>query len=86
MSGAACAEGVPLSDVACPGNLAVGADQDGPVSINGKTMQSSAEDDRHFQARTPQASLSISVEDNESVTVKYSARHSPHLVGEAIDD
>ncbi|MCU7646026.1 hypothetical protein [Pseudomonas piscis] len=86
VAGAACAEGVPLFNVACPGNLAVSADQGGPVYINGKAVQSIAVDDRHFQARIQEATLSISVEDDESVTVKYSGKHGTNLVCEAVDD
>ncbi|WP_025128052.1 hypothetical protein [Pseudomonas sp. PH1b] len=85
-AGAAHAEGIPLFNVSCPGNLAVSADQGGPVYINGKEIKHSAVDDRHFQVKAPQISLLISVEDDESVTVKYTDAHGASGLCEAVDD
>ncbi len=85
-AGAAQAEGIPLFNVACPGNLAVSADQGGPVYLNGKAVESHAVDERHFQVTTPQASLSISVEDDDSVSVKYTDKHGASSLCEAVDD
>ncbi|MGC5700865.1 hypothetical protein J4P02_11765 [Pseudomonas sp. NFXW11] len=85
-TGVAHAGDIPLFNVSCPGNLAVSADQGGPVYINGKVVASSAVDDRHFQVKTAEVSLSISVEDDDSVTVKYSDKHGASGLCEAVDD
>lgn len=86
LAGWAHAEGIPLFNVSCPGNLAVSADQGGPVYINGKQVKSSAVDDRHFQVKTADTSLSISVEEDDSVTVKYTDKHGASGLCEAVDD
>ncbi|KAF0864542.1 hypothetical protein [Pseudomonas sp. LD120] len=85
-AGAAQAEDLPLFNVSCPGNLAVSSDQGGPVYINGEAVASSAVDDRHFQVKTAQINLFISLEDDDSVTVQYSDQHGASGVCEAIDD
>ena len=85
-AGAAHAEGIPLFNVSCPGNLAVSADQGGPIYINGKAVKNSAVDDRHFQVKTAEINLAISVEDDDSVTVKYTDKHGASGLCEAVDD
>ncbi|WP_267269876.1 hypothetical protein [Pseudomonas protegens] len=85
-TGGAHAEAVPLFNVSCPGNLAVSADQGGPIYINGKVIKSRAVDDRHFQVKTPETNLTISVEDDDSVSVKYSDKHGASGLCEAVDD
>ncbi|QIH08740.1 MULTISPECIES: hypothetical protein [unclassified Pseudomonas] len=86
ITGTAQAEGIPLFNVACPGNLAVSADQGGPVYINGKEVKSTAVDDRHFQVKAGEANLPISVEADDSVTVNYTDKHGASHLCEAVDD
>lgn len=60
---------MPAFDVDCPGKIPVHADQDGPVLINGKEAESKAIDNHHFEAKGQGLTLSIVLDDEDTVTV-----------------
>lgn len=86
MAGTAHAEGIPLFNVDCPGNIAVNADPGGPVYINGKKVKTTTLGDRSFEAKGSDITISISVGDDDSVTVSYTDKHGASGVCESVDD
>lgn len=86
MAGAVHAEGIPLFNVDCPGNTPVSADQGGPVFINGKEAKTRTINDRYFEAKGSDITLSISVADDDSVTVSYTGKHGVNGICTSVDD
>ncbi|MVV50813.1 hypothetical protein EJA72_21605 [Pseudomonas sp. PB120] len=68
--------GMPAFDVDCPGKVAVHADPDGPVLIDSKEAESKIIDERHFEANGKGIKLSITVNDDDSVTVSATGKAS----------
>lgn len=86
VAGGAHAEGIPQLNVDCPGNLAVSAEQGGPVLINGKEAKTKTINERFFEAKAADTTLSISVADDDSVTVTYTGKHGANGVCTSVDD
>jgi len=86
LSGAAHAEGIPLFNVDCPGNIPVSADQGGPVYINGKEAKTKTVNERLFEAKSADITVSINVEDDDSVTVTYTGKQGASGLCESVDD
>ncbi|HCS42498.1 MAG TPA: hypothetical protein DIW52_06665 [Pseudomonas sp.] len=77
--------GIPSFDVDCPGKISVHADQDGPVLINSKEVETKAINDRRFEAKGSGVTLSIVLADDDSVTVSSTGK-APNGVCQSVDD
>ncbi|AJO78012.1 MULTISPECIES: hypothetical protein [Pseudomonas] len=86
LGSAAHAEGIPLFNVDCPGNIPVSADQGGPVFINGKPAQTKTVNERYFEAKGAGITVSISVEDDDSVVVTYTGKQGASGLCTSVDD
>lgn len=86
VAGGAHAEGVPAFNVDCPGNMAVSADQGGPVLINGKEAKTRAVNERFFEAKAADVTISISLSDDDSVIVSYTGKHGANGICTSVDD
>lgn len=78
--------GVPAFDVDCPGKIMVHADQDGPVMINSKEAQTKMINDRLFEAKGPDVTISISIADDDSVAVTYTSKKGGNGICQSVDD
>ncbi|MGE8185841.1 hypothetical protein [Pseudomonas sp. NPDC086278] len=88
MVGAAQADSIPnlpSFDVDCPGKVIAHADQEGPVTINGKEAETKAIDDRTFEAKGPGVTLAISVKEDDSLTVTATSKGSKGVC-QSVDD
>lgn len=65
---------IPRLNYTCPGNIAVHADQGGPVFINGKESQLIKFNDNAYDAKTAEVTISITVKANQSVEVSYTGK------------
>ncbi|MHC8394367.1 hypothetical protein ACYZT8_12000 [Pseudomonas sp. LB3P93] len=76
---------LPSFDVICPGNIAVHADQEGPVTINDKDAVTKVIKERSFEAKGSNVTLSIVLADDDSVTVTSTGK-APNGVCQSLDD
>ncbi|MCY1371210.1 hypothetical protein D3C76_1007090 [compost metagenome] len=72
-SAAAHAEGLPLLDYDCPGNIAVHAEGES-VFVNGKEAKVKKFNDKYYEARGGGVTISISLEDDGTATVSYTGK------------
>ncbi|MGE7957046.1 hypothetical protein ACQKQA_10700 [Pseudomonas sp. NPDC089530] len=86
LTSAAHAEGIPLFNVDCPGEVPVSAEQGGPVFINGKQAQTKTVNERYFEAKGAGVTVSISVEDDDSVVVTYTGKQGDSGICTSVDD
>ena len=86
LAGAALADGVPSFAVECPGNIMVMADQGGPVMINNKEAETKTINERFFEAKGSGITLSISIGDDDAVTVSYNGAKGAHGMCQSVDD
>ncbi|AZD29070.1 hypothetical protein [Pseudomonas chlororaphis] len=86
VASAAHAEGIPLFNVDCPGNIPVSAEEGGPVFINGKEAQTKTVNERYFEAKGSGITVAISVEDDDSVVVTYSGKQGASGICTSVDD
>ncbi|MCY1419889.1 hypothetical protein D3C76_919450 [compost metagenome] len=73
-TGTAHAAGIPLLNYDCPGNIAVHADQGGPVYINGKEAKLKKFNDKYFEAKGANVTISISINEDETTSVSYTGK------------
>lgn len=78
-------EGVPSFIVECPGKVLVQADQDGPIMIGSQEADTKQIKDRHFEAKGDGVTLSIRLEDDDSVAVSSTGK-APNGVCQSVDD
>ncbi|SDU69258.1 hypothetical protein [Pseudomonas mandelii] len=76
---------LPSFDVICPGNIAVHADQEGPVTINDKDAVTKAINERSFEAKGSGVTISIVLADDDSVTVSSTGK-APNGICQSLDD
>jgi len=86
LAGSALADGVPSFAVECPGKIMAMADQDGPVMINGKEADTKTVNERFFEAKGSGITLSISISDDDAVTVSYNGPKGAHGICQSVDD
>lgn len=77
--------GVPSFIVECPGKLLVQADQNGPVLINSTEAETRMIDDRRFQAKSTDVTLTIVIAEDDSVAVSAAGKAS-NGVCQSVDD
>lgn len=77
--------GVPSFIVECPGKLLVQADQDGAVLINSKEAETKAINDRRFEAKGTDVSLTIVIAEDDSVAVSAIGKASRGMC-ESVED
>jgi hypothetical protein len=77
--------GIPLLDVTCPGNLAVHADEGGPVFIDCKETRLKKVNDAYFEAEGAGVNLSIGIDPDGSATLSYTGTHGANGICSAGD-
>ena len=64
---------IPSLNATCPGGIEVHADEGGPVYINGQEAKVSVSNAEYFEAKRNSTTISISIGDDGSATVSYTA-------------
>ena len=77
--------GVPSFIVECPGKLLVQADQDGAVMIGTQEAETKAINDRRFEAKGADVTLTIVIADDDSVAVSSMGKASKGVC-ESVED
>ncbi|MCY1290828.1 hypothetical protein D9M68_402110 [compost metagenome] len=72
-SAAAHAEGIPMLDYDCPGNIAVHAEGKS-VFVNGKEAKVKKVNDKYYEATGGGVTLSISIDDDGVASVSYTGK------------
>ncbi|MBO3276057.1 hypothetical protein [Pseudomonas schmalbachii] len=72
-TGAVHAEGIPMLNYDCPGNIAVHAEGES-VHINGKEARTRKVNDKYFEAKGEGVTISISINEDETVSVSYTGK------------
>jgi hypothetical protein len=78
--------GVPFFNGTCPGDIAVHADEGGPVYLNGKEAKLKRFNDNYYEATGAGITLSISIAPDETVSLSYTGKHGANGVCEVSGD
>jgi len=70
--------GIPLLNYKCPGDIAVHADEGGPVYINEKESHLKKGNDNYFEATGSGVTIIISINPDGSPNVSYDGKHGAH--------
>lgn len=65
------AQGIPLFNATCPGEIEVHADKGGPVFINEKKATLKKVNSNYYEAKGSNITISIMINEDESVNVSY---------------
>lgn len=77
VSGTAMAD-IPFLDATCPGKVQVHADQDGPITINGKEAKLKTLNDNAYEATDGNVVISLTVDADGTPTVSYTGKNKAH--------